>query len=150
MQVEVWYLAEHFLLAWNDWWGLCKRYLRYFGQPEDKLPGTWRKLAAKCHVLAHRIGRDRSLDEIVAEGWIMPPAISQLVAAAQRVGEYDRLAKTLFHALVMNHRRLTMLTSLELPVAMVAEEKGGLMPDGPVWPGASETARKLNRWLIHE
>jgi len=47
-QVEVSYLAEHFLLAWNDWWGLCDRYLRYFGQPEEKLPRTWRTLGARC------------------------------------------------------------------------------------------------------
>lgn len=142
VQVEVWYLAEHFLLAWNDWWGLCERYLRYFGQPDEKLPRTWRALGSRCRSLADRIVRDRMLDEIITHNWFLPTGLSILA------GEEEGSPRSLFHALVMSHRRLTLVLLLESHPERSEDVVSKMMPEGPILPEASDTARSLNRRLI--
>lgn len=143
-RVEVSYLAEHFLLAWNDWWGLCGRYLRYFGQSEEKLPRTWRTLGTRCRVLADQIGRDNLLDQLVSHNWMMPAAASRLM------GHDDRSAKTLFHAMVMNHRRLTVLLVLDSPLEDSHAGRKTITPDRPVLPETSDIVQRLNYALIDE
>lgn len=144
VRIEVWYLAEHFLLAWNDWWSLCERYLRYFGQPDEKLPQTWRTLAAKCRSLADRIVRDSLLDQFFSHNWMMPTAVTRLV------GEEEDSPRSLFHALVMNHRRLTLMLRLESHPVRSQDVVSKVMPDGPILPEAFGIVRKLNQSLIHQ
>jgi hypothetical protein len=144
VRVEVWYLAEHFLLAWNDWWGLSERYLRYFGQPDEKLPRTWRKLASKCRSLADRIVRDSMLDQFVSHNWIVPTAMTRLV------GEDADSPRSLFHALVMNHRRLTLMMLLESHPKRLEVKVSKVMSEGPIMPESSGIVRRLNQSLIHQ
>lgn len=144
VQVEVWYLAEHFLLAWNDWWGLCERYLRYFGQPDEKLPRRWRTLEARCRSLADRIVRDSLLDQIVSHNWIVPTAMTRLVR------KDEDSPRSLFHALVMSHRRLTLVLLLESHPERSEDVVSKVMPEGPILPEASGIARRLNQGLIHQ
>jgi hypothetical protein len=143
-RVEISYLAEHFLLAWNDWWGLCGRYLRYFGQPEEKLPRTWITLGSRCRNLADRIVRDSVLDQVISQNWTIPTFASRLV------GEVDRSARTLFHAMVMSHRRLTLVVVLKSHSERSPDTLSKVMPEGPALPEASDIALRLNRGLINE
>lgn len=129
VQVELWYLAEHFLLAWNDLRGLCERYLRYFGQQDAKLPKTWRDLGKRCRKLADRIVQDRELYEIIKEKWL--PSNGPSILA----GEEEESPRSLFHALVMNHRRLTLVL---------------LLDSQPNRSELSDTALDLNRGLINQ
>jgi hypothetical protein len=55
VQIELWYLAEHLLLAWHDWHGLSERFPRYFGEPTQPFPAVWRRLDADCTVLADQL-----------------------------------------------------------------------------------------------
>src|SRR6185312_13725860 len=107
VQVEVWYLAEYFLLAWHDWREMCERYLQYFGQSEEKLPRTWNNLMRVSEDLARRIIRNEALDEIIAGAWIVPPITSRLM------GTESRLAGEFFHEVVSNHRRLSLIVSMQ-------------------------------------
>src|SRR5271166_5709435 len=66
IEIELWYLAEHFLLAWHDWHGLSERFPRYFGEPEQPFPATWRRLDADCIVLADQLLRNKQLDDVVS------------------------------------------------------------------------------------
>jgi hypothetical protein len=144
VQVEISYLAEHFLLAWNDWWGLCERYLRYFGQPDEKLPRTWRTLESRCRSLADSIVRDSLLDQIVSHNWMVPTALARLI------GEDEDSPRSLFHALVMSHRRLTLVMVLKSHSERYEDAVSKPMPEGPVLPETSDIARRLNQGLIHQ
>jgi hypothetical protein len=71
-RIEHWFLAEHFLISWNNWQGRLERFCRYFGQPHDSFPKTWTDLIAKCEGLVFRLGRDEVLDEAIAKSWVDP------------------------------------------------------------------------------
>lgn len=144
VQVEVWYLAEHFLLCWNDWAGLCNRYLRYFGQPDEKVPGTWRRLANHCRSLAYQLLHDQLLDQLVARSWFHPPAVRRFL------GDDHVSPPLVYHAIATNHRRLTLIKALDSSPALDPVESGRAVPEGPVWPEASDIVRRVNLGLIQE
>jgi len=141
--VELWYLAEHFLLAWSDWRGLFHRYLRYFGQPESRIPPSWFSLDRACADLASRLLRDAGLDEQVSTSWQVPAAIAALM------GEEDGTARSLYHALVANHRRAMLLRDAStLAVEPLRSESAEEFP-GPIWPRAQDTVQSLNDGLAN-
>lgn len=144
VQVEASYLAEHFLLAWNDWWGLCQRYLRFFGQPEEKLPRMWRTLGARCQALVDRIVQDPRLDQVVSESWLIPGEERQSTKAD------NRSARSLFHDHVMNHRRLKLLFALQSPPEKIDGESGAAKYQGKVWPKTCESVLLSNEELRRE
>lgn len=143
VQVEIAYLAEHFLLAWNDWWGLRERYLRYFGQPADILPQTWRTLGARCQTLAYQIGRDSRLDQRISHGWQAAMSVTRLA------GREELSARSVFHDLVMNHRRLMVVVVLEPPLDDLGEQAKGT-PRGKGWYESPGLAWRMNQELIRE
>jgi hypothetical protein len=150
--VEVWYLAEHFLLAWSDWWGLCDRYLSYFGQPENKLPRTWWKLKTRCRSLIDQIFQDRRLEQIVCRSWMQPHP-------RRLLGDYKGSSRTIYHAMVANHRRLQLFKTLgfwgdgvmgEFPGGGPEGEFPGGGPERGVWFEAHHLAQRINGGLLHE
>lgn len=144
VQVEVAYLAEHFLLAWNDWRGLKDRYLRYFGQPEEKLPKAWQKFGARCQTLAYQIGRDSRLDQIISHGW------QTTTSATRLAGRKDVSARSIFHDLVMNHRRLMLVVILEPREEDADELPKAARARGKPWHEAPGVAWRLNQDLVRE
>ena len=101
-EIELWYLAEHFLLAWSDWTGLKTRYARYYGQPETELKKTWNQLDAKCRGLASLLLRDPSLDGILAHAW----RHSYINEALADTPQYT--PRAYFHAVIRSHRVMTL------------------------------------------
>jgi hypothetical protein len=73
-RIEHWFLAEHFLITWNNWQGLFERFCRYFGQPPDSFPRAWTDFTAKCDVLVFSLARDEKLDQAIAKSWVDPSA----------------------------------------------------------------------------
>jgi hypothetical protein len=141
--VELWYLAEHFLLAWNDWRGLRGRYLACFGQPVNRFPANWDALDKRCKGLAERILRDERLDEIIHESWITAPGLGSSMAE-----QGDHSPRPVYHATVTNHRRLDLLLT-----ASTWEEGGPEEPErtgsrNTVWPRCLNEARQLNHRLM--
>jgi hypothetical protein len=141
--VEVWYLAEHFLLAWNDWHGLRDRCLGYFGQPVDRFPRSWESLDKRCRVLADRLLRDAHLDEIVADSWVLGPTAEELVAEPETPS-----AKSVYHDMVANHRRVSLVVTAHAWEDTVSDESERAAPRGPIWPRSLDAARRLNERLI--
>src|SRR5262249_48871326 len=128
VQVELWYLAEHFLLAWNDWHGMRGRYLAYFGQPADRFPRSWETLHARSKGLAEQILRDERLDEIVHESWLTAPTIEALLDDHQRA-----TPRSVYHLLVTNHRRIDLLERASGWEDEPVEGAGQAAPRNPVW-----------------
>jgi hypothetical protein len=141
--VEVWYLAEHFLLAWHDWHGLRERCLSYFGQPADRFPRSWSTLDTRCRGLADRLMRDAQLDEIVADSWFLGPAAEELAGDAEQPS-----AKSVYHDIVTNHRRVSMVMTADAWGDTTAEEPERIAPRVQIWPRSLETAQRLNARLI--
>jgi hypothetical protein len=141
--VEVWYLAEHFLLAWHDWHGLRDRCLSYFGQPADRFPRSWSTLDTRCRGLADRLMRDAQLDEIVADSWFLGPAADELVGDPEQPS-----AKSVYHDIVTNHCRVSLMVTADAWEDAVAEELERVAPRGPIWPRSLEMSRWLNARLI--
>jgi hypothetical protein len=144
VQVEAWYLAEHFLLAWSDWTGLTGRYTRYFGQAENALPQSWNRTDAKCRGLAIRLFQDRTLDGLVATTW------KQLVVFKALVGDAPICSRSLFHALVTSHRRMMLAStaeglSEEAGTAAISKEMPSVRPP---WPETFHLARDLDSAII--
>lgn len=139
--VELWYLAEHFLLTWSDWRGLFHRYLRYFGQPESRIPRSWFALDRNCAHLAARLLRDAGLDEQVSDSWQIPGALALLM------GEDSGTARSLYHALVANHRRAMLLLDANTPTVDAPRSESAAEPPGPVWPRAQDTVQRFNHSL---
>lgn len=108
--VEMFYLAEHFLLAWNDWQGMCRRYLSYFGQTDAIFPLNWKKYSLEFKALAIRICQDNQFDEIVSERLITLDVTNIFITATERetIVEID-----FFHDLVKWHRWKSLIVFLE-------------------------------------
>lgn len=135
VQVELWYLAEHFLMAWNDWSGMWERYLAYFGQPAERIPRSWRRLLTRCNVLAGQMLRDERLDELVHKSWFMGPVISALLGEEQ-----EPTPQAAYRLLVTNHRRIDLLLRGGGP----AEETKQVSGRKPAWPRCMDEAVKSN------
>jgi hypothetical protein len=71
-RIEHWFLAEHFLVTWNNWQGLFERFCLYFGQPTDTFPRAWTDFTAKCDALVFSLARDEKLDQAIAKSWVDP------------------------------------------------------------------------------
>jgi hypothetical protein len=141
--VEVWYLVEHFLLAWHDWHGLLERCLSYFGQPAERFPRSWGALDTRCRGLADRLMRDGQLDEIVADSWFLGPAAKELVGDAEPPS-----AKSVFHDIVTNHRRVSLVVTAKAWGHADDEEPERIAPRAQIWPRSLESAQHLNARLI--
>jgi hypothetical protein len=139
VEVELWYLAEHFLLAWNDWHGTRGRYLAYFGQPSDRFPRSWENLHLRCKGLAEQMLRDERLDEIVHESWVTGPAFSALLGEEQ-----EATPRSVYHLLVMNHRRIDLLLRASTWQDEPVEGAERTSPLQPVWPRCMDEAVRLN------
>ncbi len=100
LPVEKWYLAEQFLNAWNEWHTVLTRYLRFLGQPAERIPGAWRKLKLECVGVAKQLQNDSALDERIAVSWAGVPEV-------EPGAEVD--AQDLFHEIVASHARLALL-----------------------------------------
>jgi hypothetical protein len=140
VEVELWYLAQHFLLAWYDWRTLQQRFLKYFGEPERPFPAAWRRLDKDCSVLASRLLRNKDLDGLVSEHWLATwaPAIHpQADAPALR---------EVYHTVVENHRRWFLLRDAEAgrlePPSEVFEQS---LPQGEIWPRCRQIVVRLNQ-----
>lgn len=142
VQVEVWYLAQHFLLSWIDWSGLLDRYVGYFGQDEEVFPRTWATLDANCRSLAGQLRHDRQLGSLIRDDWYIPVAVNRLA------GEPEPSVQSVYHEMVTNHRRLTLLGALQSLNGDESKYASVDMPDGRVWLDASETAQQLNTDLL--
>lgn len=141
ISVELWYLAEYFLLAWSDWRGLFRRYLRYFGQPESRVPQTWFSLDLNCAYLASRMLRDAGLDEQIAYSWQSP------VVMATLLGDDDGSARSMYHAMVANHRRAILLQTEDLPQVEPPRGESSAEPAKPIWPKSHDTVQGFNHSL---
>lgn len=106
IEVELSYLAEHFLLAWHDWWSMCQRYLRYFGQSEDRLPATWWKLSKKSKSLTYRVSSDPNLAFMIAKNWA--PESDTRLAMKQTHSDVHSMC----HQLILGHRRTAAYLAL--------------------------------------
>jgi hypothetical protein len=139
VEVELWYLAEHFVLSWHDWHGLRERFPRYFGESEEPLPATWGRLDANCAVLADRLLRDKELDDLVSTYWLTTGAIGG--ERRQKVPS----TRELYQTVVQNHRRWSLMQQAEAgrlgPRAETVEE---VAPKGEVWPQCRKLVRRLN------
>jgi hypothetical protein len=140
-EVELWYLAQHFLLAWHDWHALRERFPRYFGEAEQAFPAAWRRLDADCGALANHLLREMALDELVANDWFSTGA----VGAKQQNNTVP--VRDAYHTVVQNYRRWSLLQDAEAgrlePEASVADVEP---PRGEIWP----QCRKLIVWLNDE
>jgi hypothetical protein len=142
--VEAWFLAEYFLLTWNDWHGLRRRYLAYFGQPERRFPRNWNTLHMRCKGLAEQILRDAQLDEIVHDSWVRGADIDPLFG-----GQKEPTPRALYHALITNHRRLDLLLWASTWEEGGPGAKTERAPSGnPVWPRCRHEVGQLNRRLL--
>jgi hypothetical protein len=147
LPVEVWYLAEHFLLAWHDWRALRESYIRYFGQPPSRFPRSWDALNRRCLDLANRLLRDAHLDEIIEDSWVFGPTAEVLIADGEPPS-----ATSVYHQVVTNHRRLSLLERadawLEPPGTqqplfdLLGHERVGARDR--IWPKSREAAQQLN------
>lgn len=136
VQVELWYLAEHFLLAWNDWYGTRVRYLRYFGQPSERFPRVWERFHSKCKGLAEQMLQDDALDELIRQSWVMDSPVS----GAQQ----DAAPRDVYHLLVTNHRRVDLLLRATAWVDEPVERVEKSPPRRPIWPRCMDEAVQLN------
>jgi hypothetical protein len=141
--VELWYLAEHFLLAWNDWHGLRDRYLSYFGQPAERFQNSWNNLDTRCRGLADQLLRDANLDKLVADSWKIPPAFEAVTGDSEHPS-----AKRVYHNIVANHRRVSLVVSAEAWGDATSEESERVTSRNQNWPQALEITQRLNAGLI--
>lgn len=140
--IEAWSLAEHYLLSWNNWHGLCQRYLRYFGRSEDRLPRSWRRMEYESSASASGLLRDLQLDELISESWSTRPAETGLIDVEQAS------TRSLYHAIVVNHERMMLLAGGgETSDLRPRESKSG-ESQGPVWPRCRDIALRRTRSLI--
>jgi hypothetical protein len=140
VEVELWYLAEHFVLSWHDWHGLGERFPRYFGESEEPLPATWGRIDANCAVLADRLLRDKELDELISTYWL-----STGVVGGERRQKVPS-TRELYQTVVQNHRRWSLMRQAEAgrlgPRAGTLEEDA---PKGEIWPQCQKLVRRLNQ-----
>jgi hypothetical protein len=139
VQVELWYLAEHFLLAWNDWYGTRVRYLRYFGQPAERVPKAWEKFHTRCKGLAEQMLQDHTLDELLHRSWVVGPAMPALLESEKAAAPRD-----VYHLLVTNHRRVDLLLRASAWVDDTVERVEKSSPHRPIWPRCMDEAVQLN------
>lgn len=143
VEVELWYLAEHFLLAWHDWHTLQGRFIQYFGEPEQPLPTSWRRLDGECKVLANRLLRDTNLDELVSASWEQTGFMDR--EFIHRAGSKLAL-REVYQNIVQNHRRWSLLhgewSTGPAPATEGAEQAG---PLGETWPRCRDLAFRLNQ-----
>jgi hypothetical protein len=144
VEVESWYLAEHFLLAWGDWAGLRERYLRYFGQPSEKIPRSWDKLEFRCRTLAGQLLRDEALDEFISKSW------SGTLARSARNDRQGPSSRSLFHNLVDGHRRWMLFNIAETLEGAPREEIRRSVDHALTSSHALETAHELNYQIKEE
>lgn len=111
IQVEMFYLAEHFLLAWNDWQGMCTRYLSYFGQTDAIFPLNWKKSGLEFKTLAMRICKDNRFDEIISERLTTLDVTNIFITSTARE---TTIEIDFFHDLVKWHRWESLIVFLEL------------------------------------
>lgn len=143
IEVELWYLAENFLLAWHDWHTLAQRFPRYFGEPEKPLPKTWHRLDTDCSVLASRLLRDKVLGDRVLEYWHTTEGASDEPQPAEDA------VREAYQTLVQNHRRWSLRQDAaagRLEPHFPLSEKAHLpLPDeGEVWPRCHSMAARQN------
>jgi hypothetical protein len=143
-QVTAWFLAEYFLLAWHDWRSLFHRYTAYFGPADAWFPRAWQTLESNCHLLARRLLGDSGLDQLVAQSWLGRAAVSR------PNGQGGDPTRAICHAMVDNHRRLTLLAAEEaLPEPADRPSEEYRMPE-LIWPVALDTIVRLNRALVND
>jgi hypothetical protein len=136
--VSAWHLGEHFLLAYHDWHWLRERFRRYFGEDPTEYKIEWSDLDTRCRDLASRLLRESLLDELVAKSW-----------GTQFLPHADQPSVTpIFHAIVANHRRISLLGTSDSREIPPAGEPGSAPPQGPSWPRSFSVARHLNKQLI--
>ncbi len=139
VEVELWYLAEHFLLAWRDWHSLCERFPKYFGESADQFPETWSRMDSQCSVLAKDLLRNGSLEGFVLEHWLATGKIS----ASQK--ESPPSIGEIYHLIVQNHRRWSLVQDAKMgrlePHVQLVES---LPLDGPNWPRCQSVMGQLN------
>jgi len=123
--IESWYLAEYFLNAWVEWHTVLDRYLRYFGQPLDRIPRVWGRLKIQSKELAGRLQCDPSLDK-----WIARSCERLLQPDAQS----DADVSALFHQVINSHSRLALVRNS-------GEQREG----GPMWRSSSTAAWGYDR-----
>jgi hypothetical protein len=141
--VELWYLAEYFLLFWHDWHGLRQRFLAYFGQADGRFPRSWNILDHRCQRLANRLLQEKELDGIIADSWLLAPASEALARSAKQPE-----AKSVYHAIVLNHRRISLLVTANYGLDRPRDEFHRVVPLARVWPKSLDTAERLNSKLI--
>jgi hypothetical protein len=142
--VEAWSLAEHFLLSWNHWHGLSQRFTRYFGQSEDRFPKSWQRRAREGAELARRLLRNSQLDQLIAEVWLTPPAMTRLV------DEDHTSARSIYHSIVANHERMLLFADEQggdevEPRELISEPTDS---KGEKWPRCQTITQRLNELLM--
>jgi hypothetical protein len=130
-QVHAWRLGEYFLLAWSDWHGLLTRYLRYFGRAPAGLPKTWQRLSSQCESLSAQMAQDAKLGHLVSGAWHGP------------VQQREASAETVAHRMVVQHRRLVLLSLLESS-GNQAEERMARQAGVSAWEEGRESARQFD------
>jgi hypothetical protein len=139
-QVELWYLADYFLLAWHDWHTMRRRYRGYFGVDEntEPFPETWNRLDERCLDLANRLIRDKQLEGPVFKYW----STSGVIPA----DEGDRASlREVYHVVVQNHRRWHLIRNA---VEGRLESHGDVLEERSypeaIWPHSLALVRRLN------
>jgi hypothetical protein len=138
-EIELWYLAEHFLLAWHDWHGLIERFPRYFGEPEQPFSETWRRVDADCTVLADQLLRNKQLDELISSYW--------LATGVPGGGRGQKLpsSRDVYQTVVQNHRRWSLIRQAETGrLEPHAERVEKSAPEGELWPQCRKLVGRLN------
>ena len=143
IQVELWYLAEHFLLEWHDWHMLKDRFPRYFGEPEKPFPLSWQRLDGACAVLANQLLRQNELDQLVFHSWLPNGTVGNMQQGAQPT------VRDVYQIVVQNYRRWSLLRDavagrLE-PVADPGKES---KPAGEVWAKCRQLVVELNEKTV--
>jgi hypothetical protein len=136
--VEAWYLAEHFLLTWHDWHVLRERVrLQTTGQHPGQ-PAKWNDLDSRSQQLASRLLQDAGLDKIIAASWL--PELN--------AGMEELSVRSLYRAIVTNHRRITLLVPVEARTRFLGNLPRPASLGGLKWQQSHDITLRLNRRLI--
>jgi hypothetical protein len=139
VEIELWYLAEHFLLTWHDWHGLSERFPRYFGQPEKPFPASWVRLDTHCADLAERLLRNKQLDDLISSYWLT----TGIVGGDHR--QKPPSIREVYQMVVQNHRRWSLMRQAESDRwGDHAERLEKSIPRDEVWPQCRKLVARLN------
>lgn len=146
-EVELWYLAQHFLLAWHDWHGLWERHSRCFGESENSvLPEKWRRFDADCSILAQRLLGDRRLEGLILENWNMTSGVEWRTAKVMADSQLqDKVTvREVYHTLVESHRRWSLMQDAEQGrIGQIAATIDYPSANGDFWP---RCRKMISKW----